>query len=136
MYEQLFQMLEPALKPFRAQIGAFEADVFAALVPEMDEAAIDARPAKGWAFASLEHALVPLAVYAIIVLAGIIRFATCGPKAKSASGSKQARQSKCVQLISSPLRILMLVYNVVQVRLSLVSCSSTSIHARQSSTNW
>lgn len=107
-------LLEPVLAPLRKAVnfGQIEQDVFHTMVPESSQEFIDARPSKGWAFTSMEHAAVPFAVYAIIVVAGLIRFGTCGAARKDPNDKRSA----VTKLIQSPLRVVMLLYNIVQVR--------------------
>lgn len=83
----------------------------------------------GWAFTRLDHALLALAPYLLVIIAGIIRYEK--PKPRGKGPKKEADTRSFGEVLSSlePLKLLMLLYNVVQVVLCTWMCVMAGVEA-------
>jgi hypothetical protein len=69
----------------------------------------ESRVTKGWLLTRLDHALIVLACYAILVVVGIIRYTP--PKKE-----EKTKETFYESIQREPIKILQIVYNLVQVR--------------------
>jgi hypothetical protein len=97
----------------------------------------DARVTKGWAGTGLHQALIALSVYVVIVIVGLVKRANSPAQASGAVKSKDKSGPRGVALLlSDPLRMLMAIYNLVQVRLSTDRAPRTAARCSAGDGQW
>jgi hypothetical protein len=73
-----------------------------------------ARATKGWAMTRLDHALLVVGAYLLLVLVGYAMRPSNWRQLSEASGAKPASLLKL--FLNEPIRVFQLVYNTTQVR--------------------
>jgi elongation of very long chain fatty acids protein 4 len=87
-------------------------------------------PTAGWAFVKLEHALLVVVAYCVLVTIGLVQYSR-QPRASGAAAEKKKQTSLSAAFAAEPIRFVQLIYNTAQVLLCAVMIAGTVLEARK-----